>query len=232
MKTYHDLLTQLRIAYAHPGGKETTEKWLDNQDISNMKNILEVGCGVGETIRYLRSKTNAAIYGIDISSEMVAISKEQSKDIRNVKIKQADVTSLPFASSFFDLIISESVLTFTQIKQAMQEITRCLKPNGKLILLEMVHTNDLSLKGQEEIKHFYQLPNLYSLTDWKKSLSNHRYKDIAFHQVNKSSSTAPLNQALDEKTLDILNEHFHLSEKYEDQLLAYLFTATKRGDER
>ncbi|WP_187371042.1 class I SAM-dependent methyltransferase [Gracilibacillus massiliensis] len=194
-----------------------------------MKTILEVGCGVGETIRHLRSKTSAGLYGIDISSEMIDIAKIHTKDLPNVKLKQADVTSLPFAASSFDLIIAESVLTFTQINESMLEITRCLKPNGKFILLEMVRTEDLSPKAQDEIKHFYQSPNLYSLTDWKKCLSDHQFKDIVFHQVNKSSSTVLLDQTLDETSLDILNEHLQLNIDYEKQLLAYLITATKRG---
>ncbi|GAE92106.1 methyltransferase YodH [Gracilibacillus boraciitolerans JCM 21714] len=232
MNAYQHLLNQLQIAYAHPGGKDTTEIWMDKLDLSKMEQILEVGCGAGHTIRQLRSKTPATIYGIDVSPpEMIAVAKKQTDDLRDIKINQADIRSLPYKPESFDLIIAESVLTFTPVNESLQEITRLLKPNGYLVLLEMTRIEILLSKDQQQIKDFYLLPNLYSLTEWKNILLAHQYNYVEFQQVGKQSNSIQMEHPIDEVMLATLYEHYYLNELYQDQLLAYLFIAKKVGDE-
>ncbi len=96
--------------------------------------ILEIGAGTGLNFRfYPKSKIAVAC---EISSEMLIEAKE--KGFRHLLV-QADAESLPFANDSFDAGLA--TLVFCSISNplnALNELRRVIKKDGKLILLEHV----------------------------------------------------------------------------------------------
>ncbi|WP_208592154.1 class I SAM-dependent methyltransferase [Gracilibacillus suaedae] len=229
MVSYQELISQLGIDYTHPGGKAATDKWL-KQIPKNLKNVLEVGCGTGETLKQLRDHTTAFLYGIDNCANMTTKAKNKTKDLHHMEIMQQNIEDLSFIHQFFDLIISESVLAFTPIDNSLPKLTNLLKPNGQIILLEMT-TSSLLPQDKERIKTFYQLPQLLSKEDWLKQLLDHGYETVYLEKVEKESKKPiTLPQHLSMEMLQTLNEHFQLNTIYANDLHTYLFIAKKRGE--
>jgi ubiquinone/menaquinone biosynthesis C-methylase UbiE len=93
--------------------------------------ILEVGCGTG----FWLSSFNSAdpVYGVDISSAMLAKAKARHADLTQCTAEQ-----LPFPADSFDLIYCVNAFHHFQQKQIfIDEAARLLRSGGKLAIIGM-----------------------------------------------------------------------------------------------
>jgi len=109
--------------------------------IKKQYKILDAGCGTGSLAITLKQKyKNIELYAIDIDKDVLKIAENKNRK-NNIKIffKQAPVQSLPYKSSFFDIVYSSLVIHHLKTKDkilAMKEIHRILKKNGVFILAD------------------------------------------------------------------------------------------------
>lgn len=96
--------------------------------------ILDAGCGNGYWVRRLAKQAKKVI-GIDGSSEL--IDKAKSADNSpNVEYYVADLMNkIDLSNEYFDTIISSMVFQYlSDIKNAVSEFKRMLKPKGRVII--------------------------------------------------------------------------------------------------
>lgn len=89
-----------------------------------LKNILEVGCNMGNQLALLQSQGFKNLYGIEIFPEAVEKAKLHTKDINIIKGSALDI---PFKDRYFDLVFTSGVLIHINpkdVKKAMKEIYR------------------------------------------------------------------------------------------------------------
>lgn len=98
----------------------------------NPKRILDVGCGTGETLSFLKALfPKAQLYGIDSSQEAVKYSKSRG----HLKIYKAEATKLPFKNETFDTVLYLDVLEHIKNdRKAIKEAKRVLKKGGSIII--------------------------------------------------------------------------------------------------
>lgn len=109
--------------------------------------LLDLGCGIGRHIIYAFD-TGLDAYGIDLSDGAVHLAIEWAKQ-RGMprpqdKIKQGDVTTLPWPDSYFDYVVSHGVLDsmpFQTAIKAAHETARVLKKGG-LFYCDLVSGDD------------------------------------------------------------------------------------------
>ena len=103
--------------------------------------ILDVGCGTGILLQQLlRLDRNLYLYGIDISPEMVKISKKKF-DKQPVEIIEGSASKLPYKDCSFDYVCcATSFHHYPTPEKSLEEIFRVLKPGGKLVLLDPFNT--------------------------------------------------------------------------------------------
>lgn len=103
--------------------------------------VLEVGCGNAYTLaRY--AEHGASTFGLDITQAAVDISRRRF-ELRGLEgdFRVGSAEELPYESDFFDCICSMGVLHHVaDTERAVEEIYRCLKPGGRLIIM-MYHRN-------------------------------------------------------------------------------------------
>ena len=97
------------------------------------RRILEVGCGTGFFSDIFR-KTGAEIYAIDLSPDLLDIARERIP--RGVRFTECDIEALPFRDRFFDAAVGIRVLHHLNMDAAFHEITRTLKPGGRIAFCE------------------------------------------------------------------------------------------------
>ncbi len=122
-------------------------------DIAPDDVILDVGCGGGKTVnRLVQRASQGKVFGIDYSPDMVKYSKKVNKQLiaeNRVEILEGSVEKMVFPDNFFDLVTAfETYYFWSNIPDAMREIKRVLKPNGKLLMV-----NEMVKDGVYEVEH-------------------------------------------------------------------------------
>ena len=132
--------------------------------------VLDIGCGRGlMMIGAARRLTTGHATGIDIwaakdqsqNSENAALQNAKREGVKNrVSVQTADMRHLPFADQSFDVVVSNWVVhNLDDIKdrqKTLSETLRVLKPNGKILLTDIVNREEylaeLKTRGCKEIK--------------------------------------------------------------------------------
>ncbi|MBN1788879.1 MAG: class I SAM-dependent methyltransferase [Bacteroidales bacterium] len=102
--------------------------------------ILDIGCGGGKFLKYL-STVNACylLYGLDHSSEMVALSKKVNRkaiDQKRLEILQGSLSEIPLHDSSLDLITAfETVQFWPEIDKSLAGVYRLLKNGGSFVII-------------------------------------------------------------------------------------------------
>jgi ubiquinone/menaquinone biosynthesis C-methylase UbiE len=117
---------------------KTIEQLFSQIDLSNVKKVLEVGCGVGVLSYYLAEKYKWNVTGIDLDPEQIERAKKDYGENEHLKFFEADVTKLPFGNNKYDLVLSVDALHhIPDWDKALNEIERVLKLNGFYILSDI-----------------------------------------------------------------------------------------------
>lgn len=96
---------------------------------------LDIGAGKGSMARFLLRYTDKVVC-LDKEKEEIAFLKKRFKNKqRSLSFVVSDARKLPFKRESFDLIFSNCVLEHIKDdEKVLAEISRCLKPGGKLIM--------------------------------------------------------------------------------------------------
>jgi 2-polyprenyl-3-methyl-5-hydroxy-6-metoxy-1,4-benzoquinol methylase len=122
--------TEERFEYIHKKSRENTKRFLKDSDT-----VLDYGCGTGTTSCQFSSLVKS-IHAIDISSKMIAISKEKAAlgKIENVNFERSDIFDKKYSSGSYDVILAFNMLHTVPSPQAVtQRIHEILNPDGLFI---------------------------------------------------------------------------------------------------
>ncbi|WP_096154459.1 MULTISPECIES: class I SAM-dependent methyltransferase [Bacillus] len=232
MNEYANLLALLGIGGAHPGGIELTKRLIEDCNIHIEDNILEVGCGTGQTTTYL-IMAGFDVTPIDYHPLMIEKANKRFREL-NLKCKaiQKDIHEPILLDKMFDVIIAESVLSFTKLTKSIPQLKCLLKEKGKLIAVEMTKTKSLSEDLEKEIKSFYQLPQLLTEQDWKDSFEANglqvKITELNLTDLPISEPELHPSEHIEERYFQILTKHEELVYKTKNTLKASIIVANKK----
>ena len=101
--------------------------------------VLDVGCGIGGTSRYLAKAfgDDTKVSGITLSQAQVdrATTLAKEREINNVDFQVMDALAMKFPDNSFDVVWAcESGEHMPDKKKYVEEMTRVLKPGGKIVI--------------------------------------------------------------------------------------------------
>ena len=108
---------------------------VDMADVATGQSVLDVACGTGIVARTAAARVGPTgkVVGVDLNQAMLTVAGRVSPDI---ELRQADVTSLPFADATFDAALCQMALMFfPDRKAAIEEMGRVIKPRGTAVLM-------------------------------------------------------------------------------------------------
>lgn len=98
--------------------------------------LLDISCGTGQLLKVLSKYPHLNLQGLDYSSGMLKRARKRLK--KNIILMQGDVRKLPFPNDTFDYVIStEAFHHYGNQKQALKEMYRITKKDGKLIIIDV-----------------------------------------------------------------------------------------------
>ena len=112
---------------------------------------VDLGSGRGTDVLRMADAvgSNGYVYGIDISTGMIAKSRELSDKFgyTNVAFIQSDLETLPLPENSCDVIISNCTINHVNNKQKVfNEIYRTLKPGGRCIISDIYSIGQVPLE--------------------------------------------------------------------------------------
>jgi len=151
-KNIIDCYNKTARKYAEKFIDELNKKHLDrillqsfaNENINNGR-FIDLGCGPGQTTKYLFDCGITGVIGADISTEMIAVAKELNPMLH---FEVADVLNLKYADHSFGAAVAfYSIVHFDydQIKSAFNEIKRILINHGQFLFSFHVGDNVIHL---------------------------------------------------------------------------------------
>jgi ubiquinone/menaquinone biosynthesis C-methylase UbiE len=106
--------------------------WLDPQ---RGEKVLDVACGAGE-LSLAVARKGCEVCGVDMSAAAIEYARALSHRAGiSCRFEIADAERLPFPDGFFDKVIcSSSMEHFGDDSRALREMTRVLRPGGRVVL--------------------------------------------------------------------------------------------------
>ena len=130
----------------HTGGVQATEHLFDQLEISPEMRVLDVGCGIGGTSRYVATRFAARVTGFDLTQEFAETAHSLNEMVGlndRIEILQGSATSMPVGDASFDMAVMLHVGMNIAAKDAVfSEAARVLKPGGTFALFDVMRADD------------------------------------------------------------------------------------------
>jgi len=124
------------------GYRRSVAKYLRSLDLElgPDSTVLDAGSGTGiVTMSLLDSGFKPRqVVALDLSFNSLRVSREQfakKKRYAPIDVAQGNILTLPFEDGTFDLVMTCGVLEYVNLDDGLRELSRVLKPSGKLVLL-------------------------------------------------------------------------------------------------
>lgn len=160
-----------------------TQKMMEWGGIDGMKNVkvLDVGCGIGGTTRYMaKLLPDSQITGITLSPEQAKRATELAKErgVKNVEFRVCDALAMDYADNTFDVVWGcESGEHMPDKEKYVTEMARVLKPGGKMVIATWCQrdndTQPFTAEEEKSLDFLYSEwthPFFISIKDYKKLL--------------------------------------------------------------
>jgi SAM-dependent methyltransferase/uncharacterized protein YbaR (Trm112 family) len=93
--------------------------------------VLEVGPGSGFNTRFIAENCRGEVFGLDVS-DAAFTTFENTRDLENCCVVQADLMEAPFPDNTFDFVIADGVLHHTpNTRSAVEALYRKVRPGGQ-----------------------------------------------------------------------------------------------------
>lgn len=132
--------------------------------ILNPKNCLDVGCGTGRLVYWLR-RFGIKAYGVDVSSYALEVADREIKPY----VKFGSITDIPYKNNGFDLVVTFDVLEHLERSQLQKSIKETIRVSKKWIL-HKVYTKEnhwISLSHEHDHSHRSVMSEHYWLNLFK-----------------------------------------------------------------
>ncbi len=120
------------------GNIDKVLEMLSRTKSEQVKEALELGCGIGTVSAWLAETLRIGVWGTDSDASQVCLARKRYSESQHLHFSVEDATNLTFGEARFDLVISHNVFHHIPNWQtAALEIARVLRPGGYLMWLDL-----------------------------------------------------------------------------------------------
>ena len=142
-EVYDDYFGQ--FSFVSTANYDRIYRWLD---VAQDSRVLDIACGRGAPALRLARSAGCMVVGVDNNAHAIdkatALAHEHGLSER-VRFERYDASqSLPFPNSAFDALTCIDALPYMDRPRAFAEWLRVIKPGGRLVFTDQVHTGPIS----------------------------------------------------------------------------------------
>jgi len=130
----------------HIGGRQASEDFIGQVGLSSGDLVLDVGCGIGGTARYVASTCGCRVSGIDLTPEYIETGQALCAWVGlagRVDLSHGSALAMPFESAHFDAAIMLHVgMNIADKAGLFAEVNRVLRPGGTFGVYDIMRTSD------------------------------------------------------------------------------------------
>jgi arsenite methyltransferase len=186
----------LMVYYSKVVKLKDRDKVLDLVQWSGDELVLDVGCGRGLMLVAVAKRLTAGkAIGIDLWQQQDQANNSSAATLRNaeiegvaerVEVNTADMRQLPFPENYFDVVTSSwtvhNLEVETDRQKALDEIVRVLKPNGIVIMADIIY--------QVEYARYFELRGMRNVQLHNNAIRDSVLKAVSFGSFAPSAVSA------------------------------------------
>jgi phosphoethanolamine N-methyltransferase len=141
--------------YVSTGGEATTAEFCAQMGLEPGMKLLDVGAGIGGSAFYMAKSFGITVDGVDLSSNMVEIARENlakmSEEVqKKVTFRVEDATTMEYPENHYDVVYSrDTILHIADKKSLFQNFFKTLKPGGRVVITDYCR-GDLAKAGKAD----------------------------------------------------------------------------------
>ena len=120
---------------AHGRGIVATREHFEHAGIASGMHVLDIGCAIGGSSRYIAMACESKVTGIDLTKEYIEVARELTKRVgldNKIEYFHANALDMPFDDASFDHTWCHNVTMNIENKAGLvREIARVLRPRGR-----------------------------------------------------------------------------------------------------
>jgi len=177
----YDRISKVYDIFEQPMEMMSLKKWRAQLTEELSGRVLEVGVGTGKNIAYYPNGSN--ITAIDFSEMMLVKAREKVEKLhKEVELIQMDAQDMCFPDNTFDCVFTTCVFcSVPDPVKGLKEIRRVCKPDGKIIMIEHVRSENKVIGLLMDIFNPVTL-NLYGANINRRTVNN--VKTAGFTKVD------------------------------------------------
>ena len=129
----------------HTRGRAATREVAELANLNADHLVLDVGCGLGGTARFLAEHYKCRVKGIDLAREYISAGTKLTRLVSlddRVELRCGSALDLPFDDEQFDIVWTQHVqMNIADKHRFYAEIARVLKPEGRFAFHDVFEDN-------------------------------------------------------------------------------------------
>lgn len=116
---------------------DVRRRMVDLLELRPGSRVLDVGCGTGTDSLLMLEQIGATgeLFAQDLSLGMLRVARRKLEGAGRVELFQTNASYLPFAKAQFDAAFHfGGINEFGEVRRALEEMTRVVKPGGKVVV--------------------------------------------------------------------------------------------------
>lgn len=175
---------------------EMVRQSIANANLDENSHVIDLGCGVGTSLRLINQWKGSRGTGVTISGGQVDLGRSMSPSGEQLNLLCADYHFLPFPDRLFDHAIAlESICHSPDKQKVIHEAFRVIKPGGTITVTDCFRKrttssmNRLTRWGYDRFRNDWAVPDLDRIDFFVQRLKKAGFTDIEVKNI--SARVAP-----------------------------------------
>lgn len=198
--------------FTNMGGRHILDYVGRQAESSSGGSVVELCSGLGDTCRYLASKFNCHVTGVEMNPRQLEQAREKlARDpavLDKIDFVESDIRFWQPARLFDVAFTLDSLMLVNKVKEVLHRVRSALKPEGSIVLAEMT----AGPKITDELREFvWQLDGMITVltpAEYQELLKETGFSDIEIKDVSElaEDSFARMSAALREQKNELLEQ--------------------------